>query len=174
MKNMNDLIEKATKDLESMSNLSDMVGNRPHFPMFVLQNNMSENGYDKLYRKMSKIWPQTVTKVVFSSYKVNGDEFQLASLENGQEIGIDAMKSELDKVKMFRDTFAEMRLWFIYNVIDTSVIASIDEFQSQYLSVKNMREIVIDNSRTMLIVLLDDSSLKREMAKEIKEFLSKK
>lgn len=173
MKNMNDLIEKATKDLESMSNLSDMVGNRPHFPMFVLQNNMSENGYDKLYRKMSKIWPQTVTKVVFSSYKVNGDEFQLASLENGQEIGIDAMKSELDKVKMFRDTFAEMRLWFIYNVIDTSVIASIDEFQSQYLSVKNMREIVIDNSRTMLIVLLDDSSLKREMAKEIKEFLSK-
>ena len=172
MKNMNALIDKTTKEIESMNNLSDMVGNRPHFPMFVLQNSRAESCYEKLRHKMSKIWPQTVSKIVFSAYEADA-EFQLISIEDGQNIEIDVMKSKLDSVKMVRDTFAEMKLWFIYNIIDTSVVSSLKEFQALYESVKDMRDVVIDNSRAMLIVLLDDSSLKRELAKEIKVFLSK-
>ena len=57
MKNMNALIDRTTKELEHMTNLSKMVGNRPHFPMFILQNNMDEECYNRLYYKVSKIWP---------------------------------------------------------------------------------------------------------------------
>lgn len=169
---MNALIDKATKELESINNLSDMVGNRPHFPMFVLLSGKSEDCRNALFRKMSRVWPQTVSKIVFSSYEADGG-FQLVSLDDGRKIDSDAMKLKLDGVKMARDTFAEMKMWSLYNIIDTSEVQTLDEFRALYASVEQMREIVIDNSRAMLIVLLDDSSLKRDLAKEIKAFLAK-
>lgn len=172
MNNMNTLINKATIEIESINDLSDMVGNRPHFPAFVLMNNNSRNFYDKLHYKMSKIWPQTISKIIFSAYSIS-NTFELSSLEDASPIGIDAMKSMLDEVKKTREIFAEMRQWLIYNIIDTSSVKDIKEFVNLYESYRVMKEIVIDDSKTMLIVLLDDSSLKRELSKQVKEFLAK-
>ena len=174
MSAITELINNATQELENTNRDIDTVGNRPHFPMFVASNNMTVDDMRKiLMRKMERIWPQTISKVVFSAYSNElGSGVTFKDIDNECELEDVQLQLHLDEIKMTRDTFAEMKLWCIYNIIDTSVISSMDDFKKCFSAIQKMKDAIIDTSRSMLILLLDDSSQKRNLAKEIKSFLA--
>ena len=167
------LVDQATHELEKINNMADMVGNRPHFPMFIASNLSSAPIYAQLHRKMELAWPQSASKLVFSAYTTDKKEtVQLKSTSDNANIGEEQMQALLDEIKFSRETFESMSLWCIYNIIDTSSISTIDEFKNLFNSIDYLKRIVVDSSRTLLIVVLDDSAAKREIAKEIKAYLS--
>lgn len=172
MSEIQKLIELATHELENMNSSASMVGNRPHFPMLVMSNNMSDEAlHDRLYRKMRRIWPQTVSKLIFASYKIDGSSYKMTDNE-GNNLSEDEVKVKLDEIKMIRDTFAEMRSLNIYNIIDTSIIDTLDDFKKLYDAGNYFKDLVVGSCKSMAIVLLDDSTVKHNVANEIRLYLA--
>lgn len=175
MSSIEQLIESATRELEKTSSMSDMVGNRPHYPMWVAFNSAeSESTYKIIYRKLERIWPQPVSKVMFSQYEANQDNLSVKDIFTGEDISPVEMSTKLDNVKKIQGIFAQMNQWCIYNVADTSHMNTIEEFEADYNIVEKLRNMVSDSSRVMLIVLLDDSTAKRDFVAKIREFLADK
>ena len=98
MSEVQNLIKLATQELENMNNSTSMVGNRPHYPMFIMSNNMAnEEMHGFLYHKMRRIWPQTVSKLIFSSYSVDGSGYRLTD-NDGNILSEDGIKIKIDEI----------------------------------------------------------------------------
>ena len=175
MNTIEQLIENATRLLENTTSVSDMVGNRPHFPMFIAMNGEDVKlEYEMIHRKLERIWPQSIEKIMFSAFEVSGEGTIIKDIETDETIDFTQMQSKLDEIKMARNTFDEMNHWCTYNIVNTSDMSSVGDFKKCYEYVDTMKELVVDSCKTMLIVLLDDSTVNREVATNIKWFLADK
>ena len=173
MEFMEQLIDSATQKLENTTRNSDMVGNRPHFPMYVIMNGKNTGGaYRAIYRQIERIWPQTVTKLTFSSYDCCNSDVVITDLATGNPMVMNDIRTCLDNVKMIRNVFAEMKQWCVYNIIDTSGYETVEEFKMRFSAISYLRNAIVDSFRSMLIVLLDDSANHRNTAHSIKLFLA--
>ncbi len=70
--------------------------------------------------------------VMFSSYDCQDENVVINDLETGGHLSADDIRKRLDNVKMSRDVFAEMRQLCLYNIIDTSVCKTAEEFIKSY------------------------------------------
>ena len=146
------------------------VGNRPHYPMFVLSNTSTD--FDMLcqFRKNAElVWPQSASNLVYASYNLkDGKIYDIC----GEEATTDELSQKLDDVKCNHDAFAEMKKWCVYNVVDTSFVDDIVEFEAAYNYINVIKDIVVDTTVSMLVVILDDSTRMRKHADIIKHFLA--
>lgn len=150
------------------------VGNRPHYPMFILYNDdFSGEDLEVFSSKLERIWPQTLDRLVQCTYtaEVSG-EVSFFSVPGRQQISAEEVTGALDRAKMARDIFGSMRQWCLYNIINTRSFTSVDQFIAHYQAQKRFREIMVDAAMSMLIVLLDDSALRRSVAGEIRAYLA--
>ncbi len=172
MESMEQLIGLATRKLENTTKSSDMVGNRPHFPIYcVMDSSNWGSAYQIIYRQMERIWPQAAAQVLFASYS-GGPDGSFTDPSTGKTLGQDDIRLALDRLKMTRNVVSEMRQLRLYHILDTSVCESLEDFQEHYRMILRLRETVADSYLSMLIVLLDDSSIHRETANAIKAFLA--
>lgn len=173
MNKISELIDMATAALDNSGSNSSAVGNRPHFPMLIVSNNMKKDGmYEQLYEKLRKLWPSAISKIVFSAFEIDGsDSIRMRDAE-GEELSQTQLKDRVDEINMLNNVFDDMSVLNIYNIIDTSVMESVEEFKQAFSSIDYYSSILIGNHRTMAIVLLDDSSVKHDAAIAIKRFLA--
>lgn len=176
MNTIDGLIKKAKLELSKNNQSTGIIGNRPHFPMLVLfDDEISRTEHDTIFEALSRIWPQAIKHLVSYRYSVGKDsEFIINSCEDNVQIATSAFLDGLDNSKKARDVFESMQQWCIYNIIDTSRFNSCEEFKNFFYAYKQINSLISDAHKTMLIVLLNDSSAKRSIAKEIRIFLSDK
>lgn len=60
----------------------------------------------------------------------------------------------------------------IYNIIDTSIIDTLDDFKKLYDAGNYFKDLVVGSCKSMAIVLLDDSTVKHNVANEIRLYLA--
>lgn len=169
------LIENSTRTLENTAVSNDLVGNRPHYPMMVFMSSDMENEpYRLIHRKLERIWPNTINNIAFYSYMFQQEEMKISNEDKNNILDAKVLQSRMDEIRMARDVFDDMKMWCIYNVVDTQKMKSVEEFEKHYNAITEISNIVLDSMKTMLIVLLDASTSNSENASEIRRFLAGK
>lgn len=169
------IIKKSKLELEKRNMTTNIVGNRPHFPIFAMfDSEISKNDFESIFENLRRIWPQALKYVVSYKYSVKGDNVEFSSFGDGANVSNEMLLESLDRAKMAREVFASMQQWNVYNIIDTTRFNSAEEFAEYYYAFKTVNLTVVDAHKNMLIVLLNDSSAKREIARSIRKFLSDK
>lgn len=167
------LFSQAEYELGKTSKSIEHVGNRPHYPMFLAANaGFDTSAWKDVRYSLARIWPQTIKYLVTCRYQMDGDIPSFSSMEGAQPLQAEQIQTRLDEAKMQSSVFAEMSEWYLYNLIDTRCISSLDEFKRQYSLIHLLKDIVVDSARGILILLLDDSNAKRVLAEDIRQFLS--
>ena len=179
MNDLNRLVFVAKERLDKTSNSSGLVGNRMHFPMLInYYGERSATLLEKMTEVFDRIWPQTSENIIYvhSSLTENND-VTLSELSAGAmaDVTIDELHLQgmIDGIRLKRGIFASMLKWCVFNIIETSSICSISEFESIYNSIDKIKNTVDGTTSTMLIVLLDESSSKKTVASLVREYLSK-
>ncbi len=169
-----ELLKKSEQELEKNNSNSYAVGNRPHYPMFMLFNRQFDRVQaDLLFSRIRKIWSQSVKHLVCFSYSPAGDGgLSFGSVCEGSEYTSDEVFAQIDSAKKASGIFAEMNLWNVYNIIDTSVIKTEEEFVRHYGLCADIDKIVLDPHKTMAVILLDDSTAKRSTANSIRDYIA--
>ncbi len=175
MEQIKKLIKRTELELEKTNQSIKIVGNRPHFPMLVIFNEVfTASDYDDIQQKLSRVWFQSMQNIAFYKYSItSSNQLGFYNLIDNAELTKKSVMDRLDEVRMARDVFESMKQMFVYNVVNTSEFESVDEFVQHYNIKQSVKEIVADACKLMLVVLLDDSSAKRTVSNEIREFLSK-
>lgn len=167
------LFSQAEYELGKTSKSIEHVGNRPHYPMFLAANaGFDASAWKDVRYSLARMWPQTIKYLVTCRYQMDGDRPSFSSIEAAQPLQVEQIQARLDEAKMQSSVFAEMSEWYLYNLIDTRCISSLDEFKRQYSLIHPLKDIVVDSARGILILLLDDSNAKRTLAEDIRQFLS--
>ncbi len=180
MNDLNRLVFAAKERLDKTGNSSGMVGNRMHFPMLInYYGERSTTVFDKMAGAFDRIWPQTSENIIYVHSSLSQDnEVILSELKTSTvaETSLDEVRlqSMIDGIRLKRGIFASMLKWCIFNIIETSTIASISEFELIYNSIHKIKNTVDGTTSTMLIVLLDESSSKKAVSASIREYLSQK
>lgn len=169
-----ELIRKSELAMDQQSQNVVNVGNRPHYPMFILYNDdFSTEELEIFAAKLERIWPQTLEQLVQYIYILDAPEqVSFCSIPDRERVSVEEVTSALDRAKMARETFSSMRQWCLYNIINTRSFTSVDQFIAHYQAQDCFRKIVVDAAMSMLIVLLDDSSLRRSVAGKIRAYLA--
>ena len=179
MNDLNRLVFAAKEKLDKTSNSSGLVGNRMHFPMLInYYGERSATVLDRMTGAFDRIWPQTSENIIYVHSSLSKDNDVVLSELNSNTIANVALdevhlQNMIDGIRLKRGIFASMLKWCIFNIIETSTINSISEFESIYNSINNIKNTVDGTTSTMLIVLLDESSSKRPVAALIRGYLSK-
>ena len=161
--------EIGKKNAEKMEH----VGNRPHYPMFFAANaGFNAKGWKDVHHVLERIWPQSVKNLVVCQYQTDKGTPALYSIEDSQPMQVEQIQKMLDEAKTQSYTFAEMSEWCIYNLLDTGSISTLEEFKREYSIIDELKDIVVDPAKGILILLLDNALEKRTLADEIREFLS--
>lgn len=179
MNDLNRLVFAAKERLDKTSNSSGLVGNRMHFPMLI--NYYGERTATVLGRMtgaFDRIWPQTSENIIYVHSSLSKDnDVVLSELSSNTiaNVALDkiCLQNMIDGIRLKRGIFASMLKWCIFNIIETSTINSISEFESIYNSINSIKNTVDGTTSTMLIVLLDESSSKKAVAALIRGYLSK-
>ena len=172
------LLKNSEIELRKISRALPNVGNRPYYPMFILWDasftgaEFSEFG--EISTRLKRLWPNAFRYLTSFSYQITDEgEICYFTLPDKQEADLKTIRDTLSREQRARDVFAEMGQWRLYNVVDTSRFQSLKEFQIHYEALQTFQTILNDASRSMLLVLLDDSRNRRETAGEIRKFLSR-
>lgn len=169
------LIDDSTKILENTAVSNDLVGNRPHYPMMVFMNSdMDSEQYRLVHRKLERIWPNTIHNIAFYSYIFQQEKMKICNEDKNNILDAEVLQSRMDEIRMARDVFDDMKMWCIYNVVDTQNMKSAEEFEKHYNAITEISDIVLGSMKTMLIVLLDASTSNSENASKIRKFLAGK
>ena len=172
------LLEDSEVELRKISQTVTNVGNRPHYPMFILWDDsfreeaFQENG--DISARLKRVWPTAFRYLAQFVYRISDEgKLHLFTLTDRQEADRNQVLETLSREQSRYEMFAEMGQWRLYNVVDTSRFSALEEFQSHYYALQDFQNILEDANRSMLILLLDDSRNRREISNEIREFLSK-
>ena len=173
------LLKRSEIELRRISQTAANVGNRPHYPMFILwDDSFSGEAFDEygeISTRLKRVWPSASRYLAQFSYRVSdGGSLRLFTLPDKREADRNVVLETLAREQgaRARETFADMGQWRLYNVVDTSRFLSLAEFQAHYEALYGFQDILEDASRAMLIVLLDDSRNHREVATDIRKFLA--
>ncbi len=173
MKTVEQLIFESERVLERNNQGVRGVGNRPHSPMLAIYNEaFAPTHIQHILAKLERIWPQAEQAVACFRYAAHGQKLSFADAQSGAVVTDTDVMNTLDNVKKTRDIFASMRHWRVYNVIDTTVFDSVEAFAAHYTAIGTLQNIVVDACKTMLIVLLDDSTAHRDTADAIRRYLA--
>ena len=178
MSNISELVKKAKERLDRTSNSAGLVGNRMHYPMIVnYYGTRVEAILESIKASFDRIWPQTSENIVYicSSLKDSGSVgFKQTNVNSSKFFEKEEIQTMIDDVRLKRGIFASMLKWCLYNIIDTAEVQDMQEFEIVYRSISDMSTIVDGPVSTMLILLLDESSTRKEISSSIREFLSEK
>ena len=154
--------------MEGVYNSAEIVGNRPHYPLLVVTNMQDRVAYEGIQEKTESIWPQLGERILYASYQ---EDLQLKEIQSAAAWSHADFQAKLDAVKRDDSAFAEMNLWCVYNLIDTASMKALDDFKKSYQIIAEINRLVVDKTRTMAVVLLDDTITSRELAQEIREYI---
>lgn len=170
------LILKTKNKLEINNQSVKNAGNRPRYPMILFYNDaFTQEKYLSIKDRIKKIWPGSVNHLL--NYRYNNDSqsgFVLKKFESEIPVDENSVRLSMDDVQKNDNAFGGMEKWLIYNIIDTTEIESVQEFEKQYSILNYIVNMTDDQVQSMVIVLLNESSVKRGVAKEIREFLSRR
>lgn len=160
------------RDMERQYNKCD-AGDPPRFPMsvFYIGNNENTN-HRHISRNIYEVWPQFEKTINF--YKVTlkgntglnyskiGDEDTNSKLD---------LKEELDELFKESSGFKEFGNLCAYYIINTSDFSSYSDYEKSKKTIRKLNEEIVHESRTMTIILLDESTNSYETARDIKDDL---
>lgn len=167
---ISNVLNKNVKGMEHAYNGTEMVGNRPHFPVVVMHNCESESILP-LKNKIKRSWPQSNEYILYSMYSFDDDGSCNMYNSDNSLLDVDSFRCWLDSTKRSGDVFAEMSLWCFYNIIDTEGMKTLEDFKRSYKMLEKFKHIAVDKVRSLAIVLLDDRLTSRDLSKEIKKYI---
>ena len=169
---VDDIINKCTSSLENNTFNMNIVGNRMHYPMLITMNGQNAIEAKKIYdRSFRRMWPQTHENIIFIKNQIS-DTNHFVDFQTDSAISIEELQNSLDALRLKHGVFNSFLKLCVYNIIDTSTINSIDQFISQYNLISELQNVVGMSVQSLLIIILDDSTAKKDMVASIKQFLS--
>jgi len=153
--------------------LSENVGNKMHYPMFILMNGANaENALKSIRKDLKLIWTNSYDKILFVKV-IDSERLKFVNInDESADKALDFYDAYVSVRKEENsDYHVSMNYLRLYNIIDTSVINNIEEFISLYsLNNKISEQDDISNIQALSIVLLDETNNAR-LSKNIKKYL---
>lgn len=169
------LIKKSKLELEKTGQITNTAGNCPHYPVLALfDSEISRRDFESIFENLRRIWPRALKHIASYKYSVSENGVEYISFKDNAVVRNEEFLESLDNTKKAREVFASMQQWNVYNIIDTTRFETAEDFADYYYAYKAFNETIIDSHKNMLIVLLNDSSAKRDVARGIRAFLSDK
>ena len=171
MNSISEMLQKTIKSMEGIYNATEIVGNMPHFPALIFSNINKEDYFAPIYEKTESIWMQAYNTIAYTAYQVTETGCQWTDIRTGQACSEDEFRNRLDRIKRNDRAFTEMSQWCCYNLIDTCQMKTLEDFKQCYMAIDQIKTTVVDEVRSLAIVLLDDSISSRALAKEIRDYI---
>lgn len=170
---IDDLTLQCVNYLENSTSNLNIVGNRMHYPMVITANGQNASNIKHIFSNyFRKIWPQTSENIVFVKNKFSDKKLELTDFQTDSAISQAELQDSLDKLSNQHGLFENFLNVCFYNIIDTSVLNTIDEFITHYNALYEFEKIISRPTQNMSIVLLDDTTKNQEFAYSIRSFLS--
>lgn len=166
------IINKCTSSLENNTYNMNVVGNRMHYPMLININGKNASMAKQIYgRAFKRMWPQTHDNIIFIQNDLESvDSF--TDMQTGSAISVEELQNGLDLIKRKHGVFGDYLKLCVYNIIDTITLNSLEQFIYQYNLINALKNIASMSTQSLLLVLLDDSTAKKELSTSIRNFLS--
>ena len=156
--NIEQLLENVTESIEDENIKQSNVGNRPHYPVFVAINGASSNDCSSFYNVIRGMWSAQICKhLLIYKYGINADSTISFSDTKDDSIAIESLYERISETAKTRDVFEDLSVWCFYNIIDTAYLNSFEDFQKAFDSLKEFRNIIYRNTKSMAIIILRES-----------------
>ncbi len=170
-KQMLDNVE--TQIIDGESRLVQNVGNRPHYPLMVSFYGSAKEGCSSFFNTICGTWTKQICdNLLFYRYSRADNGLVFYRTDADEEIPEDTVFQQITRVTQTRNIFDNFRMWCLFNVIDTSYL-SFEEFEEAYNSLDDLKYVIDDTVRSMVIIILRDSRERdrKETNYRIREFL---
>ena len=160
-----EMVESSELKLRNYNSSHINAGNRPCYPMFIIYNN-PENS-KRIGVRLERFWPAAYTRLMQAHYTTDS---ALIDINENTNFNIDA---NVNAVKGTSGIFSKMVSLCIYNIVDTSIFSSPQDFLGCFDTVQKVKQSVENafSLRSILIVLLDQSSGHEKDSTEIRQLL---
>lgn len=168
-----ELIEKVRLNIEDNKIITNNVGNRPHYPIYVVFNGSNIKDCSAFINNIQNIWSSYICKnLLFYRYTTDGSKVRFIDVHSDDELDINLVYERTSEAARTRDVFAKRDMWCLYNVIDTANL-SFEEFKLAYSSLDYHKEVIDERTRSMVAIILRDDRTKerKSINYQIRNFL---
>lgn len=168
-----ELIEKVRLNIEDNKIITNNVGNRPHYPIYVVFNGSNIKDCSAFINNIQNIWSSYICKnLLFYRYTTDGSKVRFIDVHSDDELDINLVYERTSEAARTRDVFAKRDMWCLYNIIDTANL-SFEEFKLAYSSLDYHKEVIDERTRSMVAIILRDDRTKerKSINYQIRNFL---
>lgn len=122
--------------------------------------------------KLEKICPKPLQHLLGGTDPALADSLVFRSLTDASEVSPEELLGAVDSVQREHDSFASMTQLLVYNIVDTSNMQSLADFERVYRAVDCFDRMIDGKKMRMLILLLDDALAKKPLTRDIKGYLA--
>ena len=170
METVKELIHSSVGLLKSNS-ISSVNFSRPHYPTCVVYfGKRSAHFHNELKEDLDRGWGGGADYIKF--YTV--EDFEKKTIINvldGTALSETEVKTQITELLSAENVFATMTHISLYCIIDTTDIASADDFKNWYLLIQYIEGVLGVSTLSMLMVILNESLQYTDLAKNIKNQL---
>lgn len=168
-----ELYSKTIKRLEQKDARFNVAGNRPHYPMLVFSNLADRQALLAIRERINKMWPQIGNNIIFAR-QTEQDSFSLMQPDPDKQlsVSVNEFRERLDQIKRNYTIFDDVTYWLLFHIIDTSSCSSLDDFKTTFTSLTGYQQAIVDECKTLAVIILDESVKARALSKQIRQYLS--
>ena len=170
MESVKELIHNSVGVLRSNS-ISNVNFSRPHYPTCVVYlGSRSALFHDELFEDIARGWGGSAEYIKFYSIE-SFVEKKAVNVLTGKELTESDVKAQITELLSADNVFATMTQVALYCIIDTTEIASAEDFKNWYALIQHIEEMLGVSTLSMLMVILNESLQFTDLAKSIKNKL---
>lgn len=168
-----ELYSKTIKRLEQKDARFNVAGNRPHYPMLLFSNLADRQALLAIRERINKMWPQIGNNIIFAR-QTEQDSFSLMQPDPDKQlsVSVNEFRERLDQIKRNYTIFDDVTYWLLFHIIDTSSCSSLDDFKTTFTSLTGYQQAIVDECKTLAVIILDESVKARALSKQIRQYLS--
>lgn len=173
MRQVEELIDILTEQLESQFRTSGIIGNMPRVPMMVLYAGRNASQAEKdISNTLRQVWKKREEAVCHLIMEQEG--FYKISEADGQseKLDVNMFQQEIDELYDKEDSFRDMNDFFLSVIFDSRDYEDLKVFRESYEKIEEIKERSGQPyCLTMSIILLDESASGNRLSTGIKSYL---
>lgn len=168
------MLEEVRINIDDESALINNVGNRPHYPVFVSFYGANKEGCMSFFNTIAGTWSnQIFSNLLLYKYVVSDNRLEFYDPVSENHVEENDVFRGIESVARSREIFDSLNTWCLFNIVDTSTL-DYDEFLKAYNALDNLKYVIDESVRSMMVIVLRDSRERERKATNfrIREFLA--
>lgn len=176
MRQVEELTDTLTEQLESQFRTSGMIGNMPRVPMMVLYaGRFASRAENDISNTLRQVWRKRGEAVCH--LMMDSEGFYKIPEEDGpsEKLDIHEFQQKIDELYEKESSFRDMNDFFLSLVFDTRDYEDLEAFKINYEKIDNIKEdLGQPYCLTMAVIMLDESASRNKLSSGIKLYLREK